>query len=343
MGKSTILVTGATGRIGANLVKDLVAQGYRVRSFVTQNDPHLKKLSDLATEIAYGDLTDYDSLTRAVRDVDVVAHLAAVMGRPSEMSKHAYLDINVVGTLNTLEASVQSGTVKKFVFASTDATYPVVKPLYSPIDENHPQRIDSLYGFVKVAGEQLCLEYSLEFGLPVTVLRYGCVLTPPELITMILPSCIGFPDQVADSIVEVKYSGGQTKPVKAQDVFSDKRLKVWRDLTGRPWKVHCSDVRDVVDGTILAIEKKAAENETFNIMGAATFAYDQAVPYAAGLLGQEYLTIDLPHYLAYEVDLSKAKGLLGFRPRYDVFRMIDDSVKVLKGQDVGVIPSGFQP
>jgi len=343
MEKGTVLVTGATGRIGANLVKRLLKEGYEVRAFAMKEDPLLGKLSQLKSQVSYGDLTDYESLTNAMRDVGLVIHLAAVMGRPPEMSKQTYLDINVTGTLNVLEASVRSGSVAKFLFSSTDATYPVVKPQYSPIDENHPQRPDSLYGFVKVAGEKLCFEYATEYGMPVTILRYGCVLTPPELLTMILPSCIGFPSELLDTAVEAKSSEGKSSRLKAREVFPNKRLKVWKDTSGRPWKVHCSDVRDVIEGTLLALEKKTSENEIFNVMGAAKFAYDEAVPYAAKLLGQEYLTIEVPHYLSYEVDISRARGYLGFRPKYDVFKMIDDSVKSLKGQDVGVIPSGFRP
>jgi UDP-glucose 4-epimerase len=343
MGGNVVLVTGATGRIGANLVKRLLEEGYEVRSLAMREDPLLGKLSQLKSRVVYGDLNDYESLANAVRGVDYVVHLAAIMGRPPGMSKQTYLEINVTGALNVLEASVRSGSVNKFLFSSTDATYPVVKPQYSPIDENHPQRPDSLYGFVKVAGERLCLEYATEYGMPVTILRYGCVLTPPELLTMILPSCIGFPSRLLGAEVEVRSSEGKSNQVKAKEVFHDKRLKVWKDQNGRSWKVHCSDVRDVVEGTLLALKSKASENETFNIMGAAKFAYEEAVPYAAKLLGQEHLTIEVPHYLSYEVDTSKARGYLGFSPKYDVFQMMDDSVKSLKGQDVGVIPSGFKP
>jgi len=335
-----ILVTGATGRIGSNLCKELCKK-YEVRALALQDDPQINKISSLDTEIVYGNLEDYESIVKAVEGVDAVIHLAAVMGRPSGMSKQRYFNINVVGTLNMLEASVNN-SVDKFLLASTDATYPVTEPLYTPVDENHPQRPNSLYGLVKVLCEKMCFEYTREYGLPTTILRYGTVLTPPEIIVKVLKNGFGVPSKLFDDVVEVKYSDGRVRKECVKDVITRDVFKILADEAERPWKVHVSDVRDVVDGTILALEKKASENEVFNLLGGAVFAFDAAVKYATELTGEDYVTIKLPAYWSFEVDITKARNMLGYRPKYDVFRIIEDSVKYLKGEDVGVIPSGYE-
>jgi UDP-glucose 4-epimerase len=307
-----VLVTGATGRIGSNLIKELLRRGYEVRSFAVSTDPYLYKLKSMETEIVYGDIRDYNNLLDAADDVDVVVHLAALFAQfRAGVSKQELINANVVGTLNALEASVNR-SVDKFIFSSTDATYPISNPLYWPVDENHPQRPNNIYGLTKVLSEKTCFEYSTEYGLPTTVLRYGSVLAPPEIINTL--------------------KGGKEK-------FS---IRV--DKNGTPFKMHLSDVRDVVEGTILAIAKKASENEVFNILGCAVFTLDEAVKYAAEHAGQDYITIKDHKAVAtpsFEADLTKARNILGYRPKYDVFRMIDDSLKYLNGEDVGVIPTGY--
>jgi UDP-glucose 4-epimerase len=311
-----ILVTGATGRIGSNLIKELLRRGYEVKSFVASNDPYLYKLKDMETEIAYGDIRNYTNLLDAMDSVDIVVHLAALFAQfRAGVSKQELINVNTVGTLNALEASVNR-SVEKFIFSSTDATYPISKPVYWPVDENHPQNPNNIYGLTKVLSEKTCFEYSTEYGLPTTVLRYGSVLAPPEIINSL---------------------GGKEK-------FGKEKFTLHVDKNGKPFKTHLSDVRDVVEGTILAIEKKASENEVFNMLGCAVFTSDQIVKYAAEITGQEYVTVKDQNAVAtssFEADISKAKSILGYRPKYDVFRMIDDSVKYLKGEDVGVIPTGY--
>ena len=104
-----ILVTGATGRIGTHIVKDMIERGYKVRSFVLKGDPQIKKLKEMKTEVMKGDITDLKSVTKAVEGMDAVIHTAAVMeDRPAWMTDAEQFQINVNGTLNVCLAISQN-------------------------------------------------------------------------------------------------------------------------------------------------------------------------------------------------------------------------------------------
>jgi len=100
-----------------------------------------------------------------------------------------------------------------------------------------------------------------------------------------------------------------------------------------------TDVRDTVDGIMLALTKKAAEGDVFNIMGPSTLGLDEAATYASKQTGRPYVTGRLQMHWNYEVDITKARAVLGFKPQYDIHRMIDDAVAFGKGKDLGVVPA----
>lgn len=168
------LVTGGSGFIGSNIVDLLVGEGYSVRvldnlssGYLINIQKHLRKGN---VEFVGGDVRDYLSVEKAMDGVDVVFHLAASVGRQRSLD-NPQLDseVNLIGTVNVLEAMKKSG-VHRIVYSSSSAMFgELVTPT---IDENHPQNADSPYGVSKLAAEKMILAYSGIYDITAVCLRY---------------------------------------------------------------------------------------------------------------------------------------------------------------------------
>ena len=144
----TVLVTGATGRIGSLLCRELWKMGYEVRAFVLPGDPFVKRFEDVPCEIVQGDLVDQSSVEKAVRGCDIVAHMAAYMVPAKDMDENRYMDINVKGTWNVTRCAMRAG-VKRMVYGSSDAIYSPFCHSFNPIVEDAPKRPHFLYPLTK--------------------------------------------------------------------------------------------------------------------------------------------------------------------------------------------------
>jgi NAD dependent epimerase/dehydratase len=190
-----VLVTGAGGFIGSHLVERLVCEGAEVRAFVhynSRNDHgHLEHLAEDvrdAIEVFTGEIQDGFSVARAVADREIVFHLAALIGIPySYVAPKSYIDTNVLGTLNVLEAA-RANAVERLVQTSTSETYGTA--LYTPIDERHPLQGQSPYSASKIAAEKLAESYARSFEAPVTVLRPFNTYGPRQSLRAVIPTVI---------------------------------------------------------------------------------------------------------------------------------------------------------
>ena len=350
-----VLITGVTGRIGANLARSLLAGGYRVRGIALPGDPRRAKLAALPVQLVEGDLRDAALVGAACDGVDAIVHLAALMTPEMIDSPSAagiardFWGANVDATLSVLEgARGADAGLRKFVYASSDAVYAAVRPRYLPIDEAHPQEPVNLYGLTKVVGERLCLDYLDEWGIPVAILRFGAVATPDERLA---------PPTIGGTIARLRAArtshdnylwavvGECERPWEALTPWAHEpdTIVALTDRDGRPWVSHPTDVRDVVAGIVLALEREAAVGEAFNIVGPAPAASTVTVPRLAAALGRPYVTAPVPFRLAYELSTAKARALLGYRPEIDPLRAIDDGLAMRRGEEIGVIagrPSG---
>lgn len=193
--KKKILITGADGFIGSHLVERLLEEKYDIRAFVYYNSFNSwgwldtlpkKTLGDV--EIFPGDIRDVNAVRSAVKDVDVVCHLAALIGIPySYIAPESYIDTNVKGTLNIVQAAKELKT-EKVIITSTSETYG--SALYIPIDEKHPYQPQSPYSASKIAADHIAMSYFYSFDLPVSIIRPFNTYGPRQSARAIIPTII---------------------------------------------------------------------------------------------------------------------------------------------------------
>lgn len=188
-----ILVTGATGFIGSHLAEHCVEKGFNVVAFDRYNPnnhwgwlENSKYKDDF--QVVLGDIRDYDSVSKAIKECDAVFHLAALIGIPySYVSPLAYIRTNVEGTYNVLEAAKNLG-LKQVLVTSTSETYGTAQ--YVPIDEKHPLVGQSPYAASKIAADQLSLSYYRSFDLPVKIVRPFNTYGPRQSARGVIPTII---------------------------------------------------------------------------------------------------------------------------------------------------------
>jgi len=340
---SKILVTGAAGRIGANLCKRLLEKGYEVRGFVLPDDPKEAKLKGLGVEIFHGDLRDQEAVDKAMEGVERVAHLGYIMGRPKGMSRATEFDINIPGTFHMLESAAKRvGKIACFLFASTNATYDAFHAKYVPIDEIHPQHPYSWYGSQKVSGERMLEGYEREYGLRGTIVRFGTVPGPDETLGHFAAKTVaGLLHGLAKDPTSTLYAPGAKKPWEPVEkaIAEGYEWVIPRNPQGQSWFQDIVDVRDTVQGIICALESDKAIGEAFNVTAPWAATWEEAIPYIAGKLGRKYADVTIPSMWAFACDISKAKRLIGYRPEYDVFRQIDAALAYKAGEDIGIFPA----
>jgi len=193
--QSRVLVTGAGGFIGSHLVEALAREGSKVRAFCMYNsngswgwldtlDPSVKSNLD----VVLGDIRDRDFVEQACREMEVVFHLAALIAIPySYIAPESFLDTNIRGTLNVLEAVRRCGSAR-MVLASTSEVYGTPDTL--PIRETHPLKGQSPYSASKIAAEKLCEAYACSFQTPAVILRPFNTYGPRQSLRAVLPSIL---------------------------------------------------------------------------------------------------------------------------------------------------------
>lgn len=320
-----VLITGVTGRVGRNVARALLERGDRVRGLVLPDDPGLSAAQELGVTCITGNLRDLDTATAAIDGVDAVVHLGAMMLWGSDDHNPTLFDDNLRGTFNLAHAAAMA-KVQRFVFASSDEAYPSLFARYLPIDENHPTRPYSFYGYTKLAGEELLHYYHRANGLPISIARFALVIEPWETTHregwlgrfLFLKSMLG--------MVEARSGAEAAESLRAQ-LTDDNMLLLARDADGLPYMFHCVDVRDVVQGLLLMLESPSAVGEAFNLSGPAPFAYDHVIPYLSEKSGFPYIDARIPGpSIRIHHSTAKARSLLGYAPQYDIFRSINDGL-----------------
>lgn len=190
-----VLITGADGFIGSHLTEHLLEKGYDVKAFVYYNSFNTwgwldtlpeEKLKQI--EIFTGDIRDPNGVREAMKGTDGVFHLAALIAIPfSYHSPDSYVDTNIKGTLNVLQAA-RDLNLERVLITSTSEVYGTAQ--YVPIDENHPYQGQSPYSATKIGADRLAESFYRSFGLPVTIVRPFNTYGPRQSARAVIPTII---------------------------------------------------------------------------------------------------------------------------------------------------------
>ncbi|MBP2664525.1 MAG: NAD-dependent dehydratase [Firmicutes bacterium] len=296
-----ILVTGADGFIGSHLTEELIRQGYNVRAFVMYNSfnswgwlDHSEKELLNNLDVFSGDIRDPNGVREAMKGCDVVLHLAALIAIPySYHSPDTYVDTNIKGTLNVIQAAKDLG-VSKVVHTSTSEVYGTAR--FVPITEEHPLQGQSPYSASKIGADQLALSFFRSFGTPIAVIRPFNTYGPRQSARAVIPTII---TQILGGACKIKL--GSLHPT--------------RDF---------NYVKDTVAGFISVMNSDAAIGEVINIGSGFEVSIGNTVKMIADILRSE-VAIEQdeirkrPEKSEVErlwADNSKAQTLLGWKPQY---------------------------
>ena len=301
MNTKKILVSGADGFIGSHLTEGLVRQGYDVRAFVMYNSFNSWGWLDQCTpeikgqfEVLSGDIRDPHGVKQAMQGCDVVLHLAALVAIPySYHSPDSYVDTNIKGTLNILQAARELDSVK-VIHTSTSEVYG--SACFVPITEEHPLQGQSPYAASKIGADQLAYSFFVSFGLPITIIRPFNTYGPRQSTRAVIPTII---TQIASGIRRIRL--GAIHPT--------------RDF---------NFVLDTVRGCILAANADAGIGEVVNFGSNFEISIGDTANLIAETMGAEIeieteearLRPETSEVERLWADNGKAKRLFGWEPAY---------------------------
>ena len=306
-----VLVTGATGRVGQLLVPMLLEQGHEVRTIqrglTSSNAPWVSKV-----EVITGAVSDRAVVDKAMKGIDVVCHLAALMPPHTD---DELLSANLIGTYNILESIKETQPTARLVHVSTDAIYGTgqSKRTYSKaISEDVVPEPTNFYGISKVLCEDLVSHGARQLGISYVMLRFSWVFAASEILDLFsIPMWADFmsPEQRAAT------AGSDAIPVILEE-------------DGSPFSEHVVDSRDAARACLLAINSKVS-GEIFNVCGPDSFKYVDVSSSVAEKLGRTLVEVPLPDFHSYTFDISKAQKLLNFTPEHSIQSVLAEAFAAL--------------
>jgi dTDP-glucose 4,6-dehydratase len=299
--RKKVLVTGADGFIGSHLAEALVRAGHDVRAFVLYNSFNSWGWLDRCGEdvkgkfeVFAGDIRDPNGVRTAMKDCDSVLHLAALIAIPySYHSPDTYVDTNIKGTLNIVQAARDLG-IAKVIHTSTSEVYGTAR--FVPIAEDHPLQGQSPYSASKIGADQIAMSFYASFGTPVAILRPFNTYGPRQSARAVIPTII---TQIANGKRQIKL--GAVRPT--------------RDF---------SYVADTVAGFMAALESDQGIGEVINIGSNFEISIGDTARNIAEVMGAEIEIITDAQRLRPEKSEverlwaanDKARELLGWQPQY---------------------------
>ena len=296
----TIFVTGADGFIGSHLVEKLISKSFNVKALVYYNSfnnygwiDNIENKIKKKIEIVVGDIRDEKIIRDSLKNCDYILHLAALIGIPySYISPKSYIDTNVVGTLNLLQAA-KDLNIKRVIHTSTSEVYG--SPSYLPIDEKHPLLGQSPYSASKIGADQLAMSYYHSFKTPISIIRPFNTYGPRQSARAIIPTII------------LQILSGR-KDIKLGNIFATRDFNY---------------IDDTVDG-FLKILNSNSNGEVINIGSGYDISIENLVKIISKLMSVEVNIIKDNKRVRpkkSEVDRlkannNKAKKLLGWKPKY---------------------------
>ncbi len=303
-----ILVTGADGFIGSHLTELLLDKGFEVRALAQYNSFNnwgwLEGIESEGLEVVTGDVRDPDFCRTITKGCDTVFHLAALIAIPySYVAPDSYVDTNIKGTLNMLQAA-RDGGVDRVLVTSTSEVYGTAQ--YVPIDENHPRQPQSPYSATKIGADAIAKSFYNAFDLPVTIVRPFNTYGPRQSARAIIPTII---TQIANGAEEIKV--GDLTPT--------------RDF---------NYVKDTAAGFLAIAQAQGLEGEEVNIATGREVTMQQTLETIAKVMDREVRWVTDPERLRpgkSEVrrllgSNEKIRKLTGWSPRYSLEEGLRETV-----------------
>lgn len=312
-----ILITGATGFTGSHLARHLASGGHKVRCLVRPSSNYLP-LKEAGCEIIHGDVRDKSSVEKAINDMDIVYHIAAIF-RTWGLPKNIYYETHVEGTRNLLEAGFKNN-IKRFIHTSTIGVHGSIKD--PPGDEESPFNPGDIYQRTKLEGELLSARYYKEKGLPVVIIRPTGIYGPGDMRFLKLFRAIA----------------------RKRFIMIGNGKTLW----------HPVYIDDLITGFELAMTTPRIEGQAFIIGGPEYLTINKLVKHIADSLDTPYPKLYIPAMpvqiigsfcelvckplgitppiFRSRVDfftktrafrITKARELLGYSPRYDIIKGVN--------------------
>lgn len=316
-----VLVTGSAGRVGAFVVRRLIAGGHQVRGF----DLRSAGIEDGGFDEVIGAFDDREAAIRACEGTDAVLHLGAFMSWLAS-DRDKLFRANVEGTRIVLEAAA-AAKVGRFVFASSGEVYPENKPEFQPITEDHPKKPLSPYGLTKLLGEELVTFQGRVSSIETVILRFSHTQNASELLDP--ESFFSGPRFFLRPKIEQQENFGNKAAADLLRAADPGRpaLVLTRNEEGRPFRMHITDTRDMAQGVLLALTHQKAAGGIFNLGATETVDFAQILPVMAQMTGLPLLTVDLPGAgVWYHTSNQRIRETLGFEPDWPIMRMLDEAV-----------------
>ena len=299
------LVTGADGFIGSHLVEEMLRRGMRVRAFVFYNSFNswgwletlpTNLLSKL--DVFAGDVRDPNGVREAMKDCSVVFHLAALIAIPfSYHSPDSYVDTNIKGTLNVLQAARALG-VERVLVTSTSEVYGTAQ--YAPIDEKHPFQGQSPYSASKIGADRIAESFYRSFDMPIVIVRPFNTYGPRQSARAVIPTII---TQLLSGATEVKL--GSIRPTRDFNYVQD-TVDGFLALASAPANKVIGEEINIASGTEVSVGQIADE-----LIG-------QLSPAAKIVAEDERMRPEHSEVLRLIGDNSKIRKLAGWSPKFDL-------------------------
>ncbi len=316
--QQTVAIFGASGKLGRHALTVLARRGMTARALV-----HRTPVEGTDVVSVQGSITEPKAVDETVSGADIVVQLAT-----TKEDAATFFDVSVAGTFHILEAC-RPHRVKQFILFGGDAAYGIwFYPQPVPIDENHPlTAYPGYYAFSKVMEETMSQQYAVQYDLPVTVLRSSWVFEKDDLLNHFSLLRNVNPAEPGHGFGTVN-----------EDVLNlvrnqQERVPILTDSRGVPLRRHIVHVDDVMQAFDRSLGNASSIGQTFNIAGPSAFDYRVAAEYLSKKLDVPVIEIPNPQFHPFEININRARTVLGFAPENDFFRMANRAIEERSTED----------
>jgi nucleoside-diphosphate-sugar epimerase len=321
-----VMVTGASGKLGGPVCEALVRGGYEVIATRHRNPVGVPGVREVLL-----DLGDAKAVEEVVARSDAVIHLATC-----KEDREGVIGLSARGTFNLLDAAMRTKALKRFILASGDAVNGIYfNPQPLPIREDMPLvAYPGYYPLSKVIEEAMTQQFYHQAGVPTVILRMSWIHGEDDVLRHLTVAGEQFGVPVWRELMSDRQ--------RARFASGEDAAVALRHPDGRPMRRHIVAVEDCVQAHLLALEREGVEGQTFMIAMNEPFDYVETARYAANKLGIDVLELVDPVGKDFCIDVARARYVLGYRPQYDVFALVDRAIEFRRLGRTGRLRADFR-